>query len=234
MKEKSFTPQQKKWVLVGVVAVFLAFCAAVGWYVGRPMVRFAEDPEQFRAWVEAHGAWGSVLYASMVFLQVLVAVIPGEPLEICGGYAFGAVEGTLLCLLGATAGSLVVFAFVRRFGRALVELLFSREKVQSLRFLQSSPKRDLLFWLVFMLPGTPKDLLCYFAGLTDLGWRKWVFICSVGRLPSIITSTLGGDALGVENYTSAVIVFAVTLAVSLGGLGIYRLIVARHEKKSDA
>ena len=73
------------------------------------------------------------------FLQVLVAVIPGEPLEISGGYAFGAVQGTVLCMLGAFLGGVVVFAFVRRFGRELVEVFFPKEKIESLRFLQSSP-----------------------------------------------------------------------------------------------
>lgn len=230
MKEFAFTQRQKKCISLGIVAVFLLFCGAVGWFVGRPMVRFAREPEQFRAWVAGFGIWGGLLYAGMTFLQVLVALIPGEPLEICGGYAFGAVPGTLLCLLGATAGSILVFWLVRRFGRAIVELFFSREKVQSLTFLHSSPRRDFLFWLIFMMPGTPKDLLCYFAGLTDLPWRKWLFICSVGRLPSIITSTIGGGALGTENYGGAVWVFAATAALSLLGVGIYRLVTVRNEK----
>ena len=234
MEEKHvFTPQQKKAIGAAAIIVFLAFCLAAGWFAGRPMIRFAEEPERFRSWVETYGAWGSLLYAGMVFLQVLVALIPGEPLEICGGYAFGAIEGTLLCLAGAVAGSVLVFAFVRRFGRELVEIFFPREKLQKLRFLQSSPKRDFLFWIIFMLPGTPKDLLCYFARLTDLSWKKWLLICSVGRLPSILTSTLGGDALGEENYISAIVVFAVTLGVSLAGLGLYRFVVARHQKRKQ-
>ena len=229
MRDFAFTQRQKKWISLAITAFFLLFCGAVGWFVGRPMVRFAQDPEQFRAWVEGFGPWGSILYAAMVFLQVLVALIPGEPLEICGGYAFGAVPGTILCLLGATAGSLLVFGLVRRFGRGMVELFFSREKVESLRFLHSSPRRDFLFWLIFMMPGTPKDLLCYFAGLTDLSWRKWLLISSVGRLPSVITSTLGGGALGTGNYSGALWVFAATAGLSLLGLGIYRLVTKHHE-----
>lgn len=232
MEHKHFTPRQKKALAWAAIAIFLLLSAAVGWFVGRPMLRFASQPEVFRQWVDAHGLWGMAAYVAMVFLQVLVAMIPGEPLEISGGYAFGALRGSLLCLLGAFLGSLLVFALVRRFGRELVEVFFSREKLDSLRFLQSSPKRDALFWLVFTVPGTPKDLLCYFAGLTDLSWGKWLLLCSVGRLPSILTSTIGGSALGVQDYQFAILVFAGTLLLSGAGLLIYRWLCRRHERRA--
>lgn len=174
------------------------------------------NPEKFRLWVDGHGLWGRVLYVGMCFLQVVVAIIPGEPLEIAGGYAFGAVWGTVLCLIGLFLGSVVIFALVRRFGQSVVEVFFPPEKLHSLRFLQSSPKRNLLFWIVFTVPGTPKDLLCYFAGLTDLPWGTWLLMCSLGRLPSVVSSTIGGDALGLRNYQFAVLAFAVTMLISLG------------------
>lgn len=222
MEHKHFTPRQKKALAWAGIAIFLLLTAAVGWFVGRPMLRFASQPEVFRQWVDSHGLLGMAAYVAMVFLQVLVAVIPGEPLEISGGYAFGALRGSLLCLLGAVLGSLLVFALVRRFGRELVEIFFSREKLDSLRFLQSSPKRDILFWLVFTVPGTPKDLLCYFVGLTELPLKSWAVICLVARLPSLVTSTVGGNALGTERYLLAVIVFCATLAISGLGLLLYR------------
>ena len=231
MEKPSLNEKQKKWIAAGAVVIFILFSAAIFWFVGRPMIRFARQPELFRAWVEQRGVWGKIAYVGMVFLQVLVAVIPGEPLEICGGYAFGAFWGTVLCLLGAMLGSVAVFAFVRRFGQPLVEVFFSREKLDSLRFLHSSPRRDALFWLIFTVPGTPKDLLCYFAGLTDLPWRTWLLISSVGRIPSIVTSTIGGDALGVQNYQFALIAFGVTLAISGVGLLIYRAVCRRREEK---
>lgn len=231
MDKSTLTEKQKKRLAAGAVVIFILFSAAVFWFVGRPMIRFARQPELFRAWVEQRGVWGKLAYVGMVLLQVLVAVIPGEPLEICGGYAFGALWGTVLCLLGALLGSVAVFAFVRRFGQPLVEVFFPREKLESLRFLHSSPRRDVLLWLIFTVPGTPKDLLCYFAGLTDLSWGKWLLISSVGRIPSIVTSTIGGDALGVQNYQFALIAFAVTLAVSGVGLLIYRAVCRRHENE---
>ena len=231
MDKSTLTEKQKKRLAAGAVVIFILFSAAVFWFVGRPMIRFARQPELFRAWVEQRGVWGKLAYVGMVLLQVLVAVIPGEPLEICGGYAFGALWGTALCLLGALLGSVAVFAFVRRFGQPLVEVFFPREKLESLRFLHSSPRRDVLLWLIFTVPGTPKDLLCYFAGLTDLSWGKWLLISSVGRIPSIVTSTIGGDALGVQNYQFALIAFAVTLAISGVGLLIYRAVCRRHENE---
>ena len=229
--KRTLTEKQKKTLSLAAVVIFILLSLALAWFVGRPLIRFARQPEQFRAWVEGHGLWAPLAYAAMVFLQVVVAVIPGEPLEISGGYAFGAVQGTVLCMLGAFLGSVVVFAFVRRFGRELVEVFFPKEKIESLRFLQSSPKRDLLFWIVFVVPGTPKDLLCYFAGLTDLSWGKWLLICSAGRIPSIITSTVGGSAVGGRQYLFAILVFAGTMALSAVGLLIYRGLCRRHEKK---
>lgn len=193
------------------------------------MVRFAREPEAFRQWVAGHGVWGMAAYAGMVFLQVLVAIIPGEPLEIAGGYAFGAVWGTVLCLLGSILGSVAVFAVVRKWGIPLVEVFFPREKLEKLSFLRTSPKRTALLWLVFTVPGTPKDLLCYFAGLTDLSWSSWLLIASVGRIPSIVTSTVGGDALGMQNYQFAVVTFLATLVIAGVGLLIYRQVCRRHD-----
>lgn len=230
MDKHVFTDKQKKLIAWAAIAIFLLLSAAVGWFIGRPLVRFASRPEEFRLWVDGHGLLGMAAYVGMVFLQVVVAVIPGEPLEISGGYAFGALRGSVLCLLGGVLGSVAVFALVRRFGRELVEIFFPREKLEKLKFLQSSPKRDALFWLIFTVPGTPKDLLCYFAGLTDLRWGTWLLLCTAGRLPSVLTSTVGGSALGGKSYLFAALLFGGTLLLSLVGLLIYRGVCRHHEK----
>ena len=229
--KRDLSRKQQKIISIASFCLLLLTLVLLCALIGSPMVRFASDPGKFRQWVDSHGVWGMLAYMGMVALQVLAALIPGEPLEIAGGYAFGAVEGTLLCLLAASLGSAAVIFLVRRYGMRLVEVFFSREKIRSLRFLRSSPRRTFLFMLIFMLPGTPKDLLCYFAGLTDIKLPILLIICSLGRLPSIITSTAGGDALGEESYLFAVIIFAATLLVSVLGLLAYQLICKRHEKK---
>lgn len=232
-QHRAFTEKQKKLLSGGAIAVFLLLGAALAWFVGRPLIRFAREPEVFRAWVADHGLLGMAAYTGMVFLQVLVAIIPGEPLEIAGGYAFGAVWGTVLCLLGAFLGSAAVFAVVRKWGVPLVEVFFPQDKLDKLTFLKTSPKRTTLLWLVFTVPGTPKDLLCYFAGLTDLRWTTWLLIASVGRLPSIITSTVGGNALGLQNYQFAAITFAATTVIAGIGLVIYRQVCRRHKRSAE-
>ena len=231
--KRTLTEKQKKMLSAAAIILFILLFAALAWFVGRPMIRFARQPEQFRSWVDGHGALGCAAYAAMVFLQVVVAIIPGEPLEIAGGYAFGAWWGTALCLIGAVLGSVAVFALVRRWGRPLAEVFFPKEKLDKLQFLHSSPKRTALLWLIFTAPGTPKDLLCYFAGLTDMKWRTWLLIATVGRLPSIVTSTVGGGALGDRNYTAAAIAFGVALAAAGVGYLVYRAVCRRNGQKGE-
>ena len=231
--KRTLTEKQKKMLSAAAIIIFILLFAALAWFVGRPMIRFARQPEQFRSWVDGHGAWGCAAYAAMVFLQVVVAIIPGEPLEIAGGYAFGAWWGTALCLIGAVLGSAAVFALVRRWGRPLAEVVFPKEKLDKLQFLHSSPKRTALLWLIFTAPGTPKDLLCYFAGLTDMKWRTWLLIATVGRLPSIVTSTVGGGALGDRNYTAAAIAFGVALVAAGVGYLVYRAVCRRNGQKGE-
>ena len=229
---KDLTTKQQKQIAVLALIGFILVMGALCLIIGVPMLRFASDPEQFRLWVDSHGILGEITYMLMVILQIIIALLPGEPLEIAGGYAFGAVEGTLLCLLAGGIGSTIVFVLVRRFGIRLVEVFFSREKLQSLGFLRTSRRRTVLFLLIFMVPGTPKDLLCYFAGLTDMKLPVLILICTLGRIPAVLTSTLGGNALGRERYWFAVIVFAATFVLSVTGLAIYNRI-CKNQNKPD-
>lgn len=222
------TEAHKKKIYLFAIVVALIFIGAVGYLVGKPMIEFVREPERFRAWVDSSGFVSRVIFVGMVVFQLIIALIPGEPLEMGAGYAFGAVEGTILCIIGCVIGSALVFLFVRRFGVKLVEVFFPREKIRSLRFLQDSRRLNLLTFIVFFIPGTPKDLLSYFIGLTDMKLGTWLFITAVARIPSIVTSTVTGDALGLKDYQFALIAFGVTLALSLAGILVYRRLSARR------
>ncbi len=230
---KGFNERHKKGLSLLALGLSLLFCAIVGWFIGRPMIEFVSSPQSFRAWVDKSGIWGRAAFIGMMVFQVIIALIPGEPLEIGAGYAFGVAEGTILCVIGTTLGSIIVILLVRSFGVKFVEVFFQKERLSELKILKSSKKRNLLIFLVFFFPGTPKDLLTYFVGLTDIKFGQFIVLVSVSRLPSVITSTLGGSALGGSEYKTAIIVFAITLLVSGLGWIAYKLILNLKNHKRD-
>lgn len=225
MTSETFTERKRKIVSAIAIVLLILFSALVGWFIGRPMIEFVSEPQQFRAWVDKSGIWGRIAFVGMVVFQVVIALLPGEPFEIGAGYAFGIIEGTLLCVLGITIGSIIVFTLVKRFGVRLVEVFFNLEKIRSLKFLQNEKKLNIFIFLLFFLPGTPKDLLTYFLGLTSVNKGKVIFLSAIARLPSVITSILGGSALVSKQYILAIIVFCVTLIISLLGYIIYNQII---------
>ena len=216
----------KKKQIFALLAVFLfiGFTLFVTLAVGKPMIEFVEDPKLFREWVNTYGILGRIVFVGMVVFQVVIALIPGEPLEFGAGYAFGAFEGTILATIGILIGSVLVFFLVKKLGLALLEVFFSNEQISKVKILKKSPKRDGLLFLLFLLPGTPKDILTYFLGLTDINFFTLIFLSVVGRFPSVVSSTISGAALGRESYILAIIVFAITLILSLFGLLIYNKI----------
>ena len=118
------TEKKKKILIISVMALLFAAFTAIAIVVGVPLARSAQSPEHFREWIESLGVLGDLAYVALVMLQVVVAIIPGEPVEILGGYAFGALHGTMLYLIGAFAGSVSVFLFVRKFGKTAVDVFF--------------------------------------------------------------------------------------------------------------
>lgn len=210
-------------VLAGaLIGLFLTGMAALCLVLGGPIIGLVSDPAAFRGWVEQLGWLGKLGYAGMMALQILVAFIPGEPLEIAAGYAFGFWEGTLWCMAGAVAGSVLVFGFVRKLGVGAVETFFPREKIDGLWFFRDPKGLTRIAFVLFLIPGTPKDLMTYCAGLTRMRLRDWLLVCSVARIPSVVTSTLGGDALGESDLTLALTVLAATALLSVAGALVFR------------
>ncbi len=207
----------------------VACLAALAFALSGPLMNLVKDPQTFRAWVADKGVWGKLACVGLMFLQVAVAVLPGEPLEIAAGYAFGAWQGMALCLAGALLGCLAVVPLTRRYGTRLMRLFFKQEQIDSLGFLQNTKRLKLLVFVIFFIPGSPKDLLNYGLGLTRMRLSDVLLVTGVARIPSIITSTIGGSALGQQNYLFAAAVFLLTGLISAAGLWYYRKL-SREEK----
>lgn len=221
--------RRRKWLsgISLVVVAALAILATV--FIGNWLSSFSD--EGFRAYIQSFGAAGWLVLLVLQFLQVFIALIPGEILETGAGYAFGPLWGTLICYGGVALASTLVFLLTRRFGVKLVEVFVSREKINDLGFLRSEKKRNMLIFVLFLIPGTPKDLLTYFVGLTDIKLGTFLFLSLIARLPSVLSSTVGGHLLGEGNYAGALWLYAITAAVSLAGLLIYNAVLKRRQEK---
>ena len=215
-----------------LVALILIAVIVLSFYVGFYLLRFLRDPEQFRAWIDSFGIYAPLVYLSVTALQIFVPMIPGEPMEMVAGYAFGSLEGTLLCFVGESSAGIIILLVVKKYGRRIVEIFFTKEKIDSLSFLQSSRNRVVLFAIIFIAPGTPKDLFCYFAGLTKIDTRILLPMITFGRLPSILTSTLTGDHLGDRRYFAAGIYFVITMLLSVLGVLMYHYIEKKNTRSA--
>ena len=234
MKEKKkwneLSKKSQKALSITAFLIFILFSLFLFIMVGVPMVKHAKDPEAFRTWIDSMGIWGRIAFIGMNILQVLVAVIPGGPLEVAGGYAFGHFEAMILCTIGMGIGSALVFLLVRYFGYKLVEAFFPVEKINELKFLKSTKSRDILILLLFLIPGTPKDLVAYFCGLTEIKFSTFILIATFARIPGIWGSTAGGSAMGDKSYIAALIIMAIVFAFTFIGVLIYSRI--RHRQKT--
>ena len=227
------TERKKKLVYILAVVAFLGILALLTFCVGGPLVQFAREPEQFRNWVDSFGAWGRLIFVGIVVFQVIVAFVPGEPIELAAGYIFGVMEGSILTMLGFLIGSWIIFALVRRFGVSLVEVFFTRERIDHFSFLKNPKKTKALAFILMTIPGTPKDFLSYFAGLTPLTLPQWLTIVAASRIPSLVTSTASGAAAGEERYILSAVLFLITALISGGGVLYYRYICKQERLMNE-
>ena len=222
---------KKTSLLVIILALVLsAILAAVGSVV---IKNYFTDEGSFKSLVEENYLLSVIIMIVVCALQVMIALIPGELVEIAAGYAFGTFLGALYCLIGIVLGSCIVIVLTRKLGRRFIESLCPREKIDSISFVRDPKKLHLLVALVFFIPGTPKDLITYAIALTGMKIPAYILITSAARLPSILISTLSGDALGDNNMKRALIFLIISAATGIVGYLAYHFISKKRKKKTD-
>lgn len=229
-KEQTVKKSKASAVLSAVSAVFLVLTALGIWL----MREYLQDPALVREKIGEHYILGAIAMVLISAVQVIVALIPGEFVEIVSGYVFGSWVGSLLCLAGIVLGSCTTILLVRKFGAKFVYAFYPKEKIDALPIINDPPKRNLLTFLLFVIPGTPKDLFTYAIGLTDMSIPLYVALTTAARFPSVILSTLSGDAVGRRDYTMAMVFAVVTAAVSGVGLLIHHIFSKKRAQKRQA
>lgn len=195
------------------------------------LVGIVKDPESFRQRIDGHRFTGRLVFVLMTAVQVILAIIPGIPFEIAGGYCFGIFEGAILVSLGILIGSAVAFILTRLFGLSIVRLFYSEEKLQKAAFLRESKKANTVALVAFLLPGLPKDMMAYVLGITKMRFWFFLLISTLGRLPGILMSVICGAVFGTANLKVSLIFAAVTVGV-VGLCFLIWYLVHRHQKRT--
>ena len=220
--------ERKRKILAGIsIIVVAALIVLLTLFIWNWLRSFSQD--DFRDYIQSFGPLGWLVLLGLQFLQVFIALIPGELLETAAGYAFGPWMGTAICYVGVGLASSLIFGLTRRYGVKLVEMFVDRERINELRFLNTERKRNNLIFLLYFIPGTPKDLLTYFVGLTDIKLSTFLVLSMIARIPSVISSTFGGHLLGEERYTGAIILYGITGLLSALGLLGYNIYLKKKQ-----
>lgn len=213
----------RRCVLIGLVAA-AAVTALLCWEYLPGLLAWLADARAVRAFVADHAFASRLTMLGINIVQVLLAFLPGEPVELASGYAFGFWEGTALCLVASGLATSAIYWATCRWGWKLVGLFFDRSLFDRFSWLKSAKRLELIMLIVFLVPGTPKDFLTYFAGLTNMRFLPVVLIATFGRIPSIVTSTITASAVGSGNWPLvACTLVASAFLLAVGGLMYRRL-----------
>lgn len=214
------TKQQKLLILKGVVFFLLVVLIfLLSWYSPRPLSVFGPTGEnlgkfytrrrRLAGFLSSLGPYSAAVFILLQALQVIISPIPGELTGVVGGYVYGINFGFLFSTLGLTLGSWVAFELTSIFGRPLVEKFVAKNLLEKFHFLTTSAGAVISF-LLFIIPGFPKDCLCYILGLTGMNVVTFLIVSTVGRMPGTYLLTIQGASIGRGHYETAIVIAAIS------------------------
>lgn len=227
---KSLSLALKITATVLIIAAVIALCV---WLI--PIVLSLREPEtqeRFRGFIESLGVLGIAAMLLLQIIQIVIAIIPGEPIEILMGLMYGTLGGLILTLVGIAVGQIIVFFAVKRFGMKFAAKFVDIEKFENLKFLKNPSRRDGLIFLLYFIPGTPKDILSYFAPFTGIPFLRFIVIATLARIPSIISSTWAGATISDGSILKTVLIFGVTGVMGIIGIILNNYITKKHNTEN--
>ena len=179
-----------------------------------------------------HRTYAALIFIGLQTLQVVFAPIPGEVTGFAGGIIFGTFWGIVYSTIGLTLGSWIAFTLAKIVGRPLVETVVSSETIQKYDYVMKHKGLYLAF-LLFTIPGFPKDYLCYVLGLGHMGHGAFLIVVILGRLLGTSLLTLGGTFFRDERYLALSSLVGLSIAIILLTM-IYREPIERWFRKIRA
>lgn len=202
-----------------VAVVVLAIVFRSSW------MAFFSSRTDVQEWIASYGAVAPLIYIAVQVFQVVIFIVPGEVIQITGGYLFGIGLGTLYSLIGITVGSGIDFYMARLLGRSFVEGVFGENQVARFDAFTSSRGPQTAFFLLFVIPGIPKDVLVYVAGISRMRFGQFLLVTMAGRLPGILGSAVIGDSVAAGRWVLGAVIFGVSCLLFVLGVVFRRRLV---------
>jgi len=194
-----------------------------------------ENLSAFKEYVDDLGFKGVLLFLLIQILQVFIAIIPGEIVELLAGLLYGTWGGLVLCLIGNAIASFLIYLTVRLFAKNYT--IKVQEKLKNYSFLNNKKKVAFYLFLIYLIPGIPKDIITYLVPFLPIGFVPFILVTSIARIPSIISSTYSSYSILEQNYLIAIIVIITfTILAILGFIfkdKIMNLIRKNSEKETE-
>ena len=185
-----------------------------------------EGQVAFKEKVNNSGIYGFLTLLGLQFAQILLVILPGEPLEILAGMCYGTIGGMLFLFFSVGLTTTIIFELVRKFGKELIYQNFNKEKIDKIensKIFQNPKKIEVILAVCFAITGAPKDILVYIGGLLPIKPLRFILISTFCRFPSIISSTIVGEYFSEGNWKVSMIVYGVTFALTIVSLLIIRI-----------
>ena len=207
------------WILVLCLLAGLSFFLIYRynsqlWAHGARLCGLLQDHRRLKGFISSFGAYSPLAYILLQVVQVVIAPIPGGAIEFIGGYLFGTNAGFVYSMIGLFAGSWLAFSLARAFEKRTVERFVSAETRKKFDYLIEH-EGVILSFLLFLIPGFPKDALCYILGLTPMHLGIFLFISTIGRIPGTLMATLQGTKAFDHQYKSMLILLGLSTLVIL-------------------
>jgi len=188
-----------------------------------------EGRNSFKETIESLGVKGVFVLIGIMCIQILVPILPGEPVEILAGMCFGPIKGMIYVLIGSFISSVLIITLVKIFGKKFIYTFVKKEKIEKLensKFFKNTKKIDIIIFISFFIPGLPKDILIFIAALLPINTYRFLIISTFARIPSIISSTIAGSGLLGGNLMLSIGGYVITFAI----VGVLIYIVSRKDK----
>lgn len=187
----------------------------------------------FRDKVNDLGFVGLLWLLGIQVAQIFLIFVPGEPIEVLAGMCYGGIWGTIFILLSSTIISMSIFLLVRKFGKKFVYQFCNKERVKKIensKLFRNPKKIEKILFILFLIPGTPKDFLAYVSGLLPIKPLHYIIISTLAKFPSIISSTLAGAQIATGNWKISVLIYLITFVL----VGIFMFIWNKFDKNKIA